>query len=202
MWSNLARGGRRVEGLRPPTVVSGVFAAFLATLLAAPASVTVRDLDGRRLTLLSPADTQLELLFFISTDCPISNRYAPEIHRVCNDYQSRGVRCFAVYADAPDKEAVNRHRREYGFGAAVPGIVDRDRSLVRAVGPRVTPEVAVYSSAGRIYRGRIDDLYVDAGRTRRAATRHDLRLAVDAALGGRPIAPSETEAVGCYIQRP
>jgi hypothetical protein len=66
----------------------------------------------------------------------------------------------------------------------------------------VTPEVAVYSSAGRIYRGRIDDLYVDAGRTRRAATRHDLRLAVDAALGGRPIAPSETEAVGCYIQRP
>jgi AhpC/TSA family protein len=163
--------------------------------------MAVRDVDGKPWTLLTPAGHQLDLLFFISSDCPISNRYAPEIQRVCSDYRSRGVRCFAVYPDAPDDAAVTRHRQEYGFGA-VPGIIDRDRSIVRAVGPRVTPEVAVYSSTGRVYKGRIDDLYIDAGRARRAATRHDLRLALDAALGGAPIAPSETEAVGCFIQRP
>ena len=176
-----------------------------ALLLIAGLAITpvaVRDIDGNRLSLLSPPEHQLELLFFISSDCPISNRYAPEIQRVCSDYQSRGVRCVAVYPEAPDAATVKRHRREYGFAAAIPAVIDRDRSLVRAVGPRVTPEAAIYTSRGRVYKGRIDDLYVDVGRTRRAPTRRDLRLALDAALAGRSIAPPDTEAVGCFIQTP
>jgi hypothetical protein len=175
-------------------------ALLLAAVLLTP--VGVRDIDGNGLSLLSPPGRQLDVLFFISADCPISNRYAPEILRVCNDYRSRGVRCVAVYPDAPDVPTVKRHRQEYGFGTAVPAVIDRDGSLVRAVGPRVTPEAAVYSAAGRVYKGRIDDLYVDVGRARRMPTRQDLRLALDAALAGRPVAPSETEAVGCFIQKP
>src|SRR5712691_226158 len=116
----------------------------LAGLIAAAAPLTVRDVDGKSWSLLAPEGRQLDLLFFISSDCPISNRYAPEIQRVCSDYQSRGVRCFAVYPDAPDINAVMRHRQEYGFGALVPAIVDRARALVRAVGPHVTPEAAIY----------------------------------------------------------
>jgi hypothetical protein len=176
-----------------------------ALLLLAALSVTpvvVRDIDGKPWTLLSPDRGQLDLLFFISPDCPVSNRYAPEIQRVCSDYQSRGVRCFAVYPDAPDVKAVMRHRQEYGFGAMVPAISDPARALVRAVGPHVTPEAAIYSSAGRVYRGRIDNLYVDVGRSRRAPTRQDLRLALDATLAGKPVTPAETEAVGCFIQTP
>ena len=80
---------------------------LIAGLAATP--VAVQDIDGHRLSLLSPPEHQLELLFFISSDCPISNRYAPEIQRVCNDYQSRGVRCVAVYPDAPDAATVKRH---------------------------------------------------------------------------------------------
>jgi AhpC/TSA family len=170
---------------------------LIASLAATP--VAVRDIDGTPLSLLSPSGRQLDLLFFISSDCPISNRYAPEIQRVCSDYQSRGVRCVAVYPDAPDVATVKRHRQEYGFAAAIPAVIDRDRALVRAVGPRVTPEAAIYSSNGRLYRGRIDDWYVDVGRARRAPTHQDLRLALDAALAGKPISPSETEAVGCFI---
>ena len=173
---------------------------ILAALSVTP--VAVRDIDGKPWTLLSPARGQLDLLFFLSSDCPISNRYAPEIQRVCNDYQSRGVRCFAVYPDAPDVKTVIGHREEYGFGALVPAVIDRARALVRAVGPHVTPEAALYSPAGRVYKGRIDDLYTDVGRSRRTPTRHDLRLALDAALAGRPVTPPETEAVGCFIQTP
>ena len=64
----------------------------------------------------------------------------------------------------------------------------------------MTPEAAIYSLKGRVYLGRIDDLYVDVGRARREATRHDIRLALDAALAGRSIPQPETEAVGCFIQ--
>jgi hypothetical protein len=161
--------------------------------------LSVRDLDGRTWTLLAPTGGQVDLLFFLSPECPISNRYAPEIQRICGDYRSRGVRCFTVYPSA-EMAAVKQHRQEFGLGG--PAAIDHDHSIVGAVGPSVTPEAAVYSSAGRVYRGRIDDLYVDIGRSRRAPTRRDLRLALDAVLARRPVATPETEAIGCSIQTP
>jgi len=178
---------------------SGAFAPRLPVA----AAVTARDTGGKSWTLLSPDAHQFDLLFFVATDCPISNRYAPEIARICADYRGRGVRCFLVYPETGlDSATVSSHTRDYGLSAAGPAIIDTGHVLVRAVGPRVTPEAALYSSAGRVYRGRIDDLYVDAGRSRRQATQHDLRLRIEAALAGRSIVAAETEAVGCFIANP
>jgi hypothetical protein len=167
------------------------------------APVKTADVDGHALTLLAPAAHQFDLLLFVATDCPISNRYAPEIARICSDYRDRGLRCVLVYPDAAvDPSAIASHRREYGLSGTGPAVIDRDHALVRAAGPRVTPEAALYSSSGRVYRGRIDDLYVDVGRSRRQASQHDLRIRIEAALAGRTIAPAETEAVGCFIPNP
>ena len=181
-----------------------VVSALIAVLtLGQPVGpLEIRDVDGRRWTLLAPSANQLDLLFFVSTDCPISNRYAPEINRTCADYQARGVRCFLVYPDpSADPATVNAHRHAYGLDRTIPAILDPSQRLVGVVEPRVTPEAAIYSSAGRRYRGRIDDLYIDVGRARRQATRHDVRLALDAALAGLPIAQPETDAVGCFIPK-
>ena len=189
-------------------LLSFIVSALLLSIAGSatrPATTVLRatDTDGKSWPLLSPVAHEFDLLFFVATDCPISNRYAPEIARICKDYRARGVRCFLVYPDTgADVGAVTAHRREYGLSTAAPAIIDRDRTLVRAVGPRVTPEAALYSSTGRVYRGRIDDWYVDVGRSRRQATQHDLRLRIDAALAGRSIAPAETEAVGCFIAKP
>src|SRR5262245_50979528 len=38
-------------------------------------------------------------LVFVLADCPISNGYAPEINRLCADYEPRGVRVFLVHVD-------------------------------------------------------------------------------------------------------
>jgi hypothetical protein len=171
----------------------------VAASLSSTAPVAAPDVGGRSWKLLAPPPGQVELLLFLSTDCPISNRYVPEIVRLCNAYASRGVRCFTVYPDASDGAAVIAHRREFSFPATIPALIDRERRIVRAVGPRVTPEAAIYTSSGRVYRGRIDDLYVDVGRTRRAATTHDVQAALDAVLSGRSVMPSETEAIGCSI---
>jgi AhpC/TSA family len=187
-------------------MVSGLLALVVAlAFAAAPLTATpmaATDIDGKSWTLFAPAAHQLDLLFFVAADCPISNRYAPEIARICRDYSSRGVRCFMVYPDAAvEAAAVAKHRGDYGLGST-PAIIDRRHQLVDAVGSRVTPEAALYSSAGRVYRGRIDDWYIDVSRARLQANRHDLRLALDATLAGRPVAQPETEAVGCFIVAP
>ena len=77
---------------------------------------------------------------------------------------------------------------------------DRDHALVKTAGATITPEAAVFDARQRlVYRGRIDDRFVELGRERPAATQHDLRNALTAALAGKPVSPSHTQAVGCFI---
>jgi hypothetical protein len=180
--------------------------AVLALAASSPAPralapISVHDVDGRAWSLLTPAPGHADLVIFIATDCPISNRYAPEIVRIAHEYAARGVRAFLVFADAATKVAdVKTHAREFGE-SGITAIVDTNHLLVNATGATVTPEAAVYASTGLVYSGRIDDLYVDIGKMRPAATRHDVRLALDAALSGKPMTIPSTTAIGCYISK-
>src|ERR1700686_4625573 len=68
-----------------------VFAAFALRLSAAsPPGLRLPDLDNQ---LVDPfqtaADTKAIVFLFISVDCPVSNRYAPEIRRL-NEKFARG----------------------------------------------------------------------------------------------------------------
>jgi hypothetical protein len=77
---------------------------------------------------------------------------------------------------------------------------DPDHDLVRLAGATITPEAAVFVQGREmVYRGRIDDRYVDFGMTRTKATTHDLRNTLDAVLAGKPVPAARTRAIGCYI---
>jgi hypothetical protein len=141
----------------------------------------------------------MTVLIFVSTDCPVSNRYAPDITRLYQEFASRGVHFRLVYPNPLDSEAkVATHLKEYGY----PPIAehDRDHALVKKAGATITPEVAVFDAQGRLmYRGRIDDRFVELSRERPAATQHDLRNALAALVAGKTVSPSRTQAVGCFI---
>ena len=65
----------------------------------------------------------------------------------------------------------------------------------------MTPEAAVFTPALELaYRGRIDDLWVDLGKSRPAPTKHDLDTALEAVLDGKPVPEAATPAIGCFIQ--
>ena len=64
----------------------------------------------------------------------------------------------------------------------------------------MTPEAAVYDRERRlIYRGRIDDRYVNIGLERPAPTRRDLEEVLTAVAAGTSVTPRMTQAVGCYV---
>ncbi len=138
-------------------------------------------------------------LFFIGHDCPISNAYAPEIQRLYAQYAPQKIAFYLVYAD-PDITlgVATRHAKAYGYG--FPLLLDPAHQLTRKVGATVTPEAALLTPQGRLlYRGRIDDQYADYGRRREIATRHDLRLALEAVVQGRAVPHRFTRAIGCFI---
>lgn len=162
------------------------------------ATTSVRDIDGHRLNLVGQ-DTKAEVLFFITTDCPIANSYLPEINRIVTGYAPRKIAFYAVYTDpAISVQAIRKHAHE--FGLRIPLIPDTTHDLVHRVGATVTPEVAVLNEQGKlVYRGRIDDWYVDFGKRRSAPTRRYLQQALDAVLSGKPVAIPNVEPIGCSI---
>jgi hypothetical protein len=141
----------------------------------------------------------VEVFVFVRTDCPITNRYAPELTRIAKEFQGRHVAFYLVYPDPNEnKRAIENHMAEYGF----PGtpLRDPDHTLEKRAHATVAPEAAVFDAAGNLkYHGRIDDLYVSPGVARPAAQVHDLENAITAVLAGKPVARPETRAIGCSL---
>src|SRR5215813_11879516 len=56
------------------------------------------------------------VIFFTTTDCPVSNGYVPEMNRIRSDYANRGIAFYAVQTDTtiPDAE-VRKHVSEFGI---------------------------------------------------------------------------------------
>jgi hypothetical protein len=157
------------------------------------------DLDDKPFDLWTDSSAPATVVVFTRGDCPISNRYAPEVRRLCEEFQPRGVRFFLVYVDPQETaESVRAHLAEYEY--SIPGLRDPRHGLVEETGATVTPEAVVFDSERKIaYRGRIDNLFADFGKARPAATTHELADAIAATLAGEPVAAPETKAVGCYI---
>ncbi len=159
--------------------------------------VGVYDLQGDYVRVF-PGRSGLQVFVFMREDCPISNRYAPELNRLHEDFGDK-AKFFLVYPDPQAAaDSIEAHRAEYLL--AMPALIDSDHLLVDYSGVRTTPEVAVYRDHHRIYRGRIDDRFVAFGKERAAPTTRDLHDVLTALLAGDDPAPYETEAVGCYIQ--
>jgi hypothetical protein len=87
-------------------------------------------------------------------------------------------------------EAIRAYLESYGFHGRV--LRDEEHALVRLTGATITPEAAVFSREASgptlVYRGRIDDRYVEPGRARPAPTVRDLDEVLSA-LSGRRIGP-------------
>jgi hypothetical protein len=154
-------------------------------------------LAGLILSLLLAQTDRLTVYVFTTTDCPIANRYAPEIQRLAAKYQqfAHFVLVYPVPTDTP--ELINEHQKKYAY--VLDSVRDIDQKLVKLTGVTVSPEVAVMRGTQLLYRGRIDDRYIELGKDRPAPTRRDLEAALDLITTGRPAVVKQTRAVGCFL---
>ena len=159
----------------------------------------VRDLNNNPVDPFLDSRSKATVLIFVRTDCPISNRYAPEMERLFKKYAAKKIAFWLVYPDASTTaKSIREHVSE--FRLTMPVLIDARHDLVKKSGVTVTPEVAVFLADGHeVYRGRIDDRYVDFGKERAAPTTRDLQEALDALVAGKMVANATTTAVGCYI---
>src|SRR5579871_4910662 len=174
-----------------------IAAAIVA--LAATVPIRVVDLENHAVDPFAIAANAKAVVFlFTATDCPISNRYAPEIQRLYHTYADRGVKFFLIYPNPADTPALIRvHAKSFGYPADA--LRDPQQALAKAAKVTIAPEAAVFVAGRLVYHGRIDDRFVDFGIDRPQPTVRDLDEAIRAVLAGKPVPHPVTQAVGCYI---
>lgn len=159
---------------------------------------TYKDVAGKEFA-IPDAKSKATVLLFVAVDCPISNRYAPEMGRIYRDFNEKGVSFVRVYVDSSvETKEITQHGIDFKMPSFA--LLDSKHQLVKALGMTVTPEVAVIGSNGAlVYRGRINDLYMEHGRLREGDFRQDLRESLTEYLAGKPVSKPRTTAIGCGI---
>jgi len=163
-------------------------------------------LDGQPLSTIAPAGSRAAVLFFVASDCPISNRSFPEMQRLREAFAPRGIRFWYVYPNPTETPAAIRAHQD-AFDREGEAITDPEAALVKRTHATVTPEAAILIPAPNggwsfAYAGRIDDRFVSLGQERP----HPSQLFVDRALtnllAGKPIVADAGHPVGCAIIPP
>ncbi len=163
-------------------------------------SFTLPGVDGELHSLADYAGSELLVLIQSCNHCPYVLAWEGRMIAIQSEYADRGVRVVAVNSNDASRYAADsfdemqaRSRRE-GFNFDY--LYDEGQSLARALGAERTPEVFLFDRERRLaYHGAIDD-----NRDETAVTRHYLRDALDALLGGARPAVSETPPVGCTVK--
>jgi hypothetical protein len=161
-------------------------------------SQTALDLAGHPVNPLERTNSAT-VLIFVSVDCPISNKYAPEIQRLKGVFEKQNVMFWMVYPEADTLVAeIKEHVREFGLGDRI--LRDPSHFLVKKARATVTPEAAIFDRNRRlVYFGRIDNRFVALGQARTEATYRDLEQNLNLLLQGKPIPQKQTKAIGCHI---
>lgn len=163
-----------------------------------PPKLVVKDIANVQVSVPVPGK-KVTVLLFVGTECPVSNRLAPEISRIVSKYTPKSVSFVYVYPDVQVKpEAVRKHGKDYGLGGTA--VIDKDRVLVKQFKPTVTPEAAVILPSGDlVYRGRINNLYTDHNQTKETSNKNELREVLDQVLAGKKVTVKFMSAIGCAI---
>jgi peroxiredoxin len=181
---------------------SAAEAAALSLGEAAPmATVKMKGVDGRELSIADVAGAKGTLVMFSCNHCPYVKAWEDRIASIGNGAPARGVGVIVINANDPeaypDDDYPEMQKRAEAKGFQFPYVVDATSDVARAFGATRTPEVYLFDAAGKLaYRGAIDDNAQDAAK----AQHRYLADAIDALAAGREVAERETKAIGCSIK--
>ena len=161
-------------------------------------AISAADLEGN-IRVLPVQSSRATVLIFVLHDCPVCNRYAPEINRITAGYKASNVATYVVYEESDVTPPQARaHAKAYGLTCGL--LYDPRHKLAHQLGATAVPEAVLLSPGGDVvYLGRIDDSFTHFGMVSRQPATHDLRDALDALLAGKSVAVAQTPVVGCSI---
>ncbi|MBC8357137.1 MAG: redoxin domain-containing protein [Planctomycetes bacterium] len=149
---------------------------------------------------LSDSDSDIVVVAFIGTECPLAKLYGSRLANLAEKYKSQGVAFVGISSNQQDTPTeLGHYARRHGIAFTL--LKDPGNRVADLFQAERTPEVFLLD-AERIVRywGRIDDQF-GIGYARAEPQTHYLTDAINEMLAGEPVSTPQTESVGCHIGR-
>lgn len=170
-------------------------------------SFSLPGVDGKTHTLSEYAASPVLAIVFTCNHCPTAQLYEGRIKKLVADYRGRGVAFVAIQPNAADAVRLG----ELGYTDVGDSFEDMKiraayrhfdfpylddgptQAVAQAYGPQATPHIFIFDKERKLrYEGRIDNSQRES-----LVKIQDARLALDALLGGKPVATAHTPVFGC-----
>lgn len=154
------------------------------------------------------------IIFFLGTNCPITQNTTIEINRLFDKYTDTHLN---------DNSNQNKNKKEFEFKAVFPNLdddtllikqfktkygikfsclIDTNQSLTNKFDMTTLPEVVVfYNDSNVVYKGKIDDLYFDIGKRRQNTYKRILDLKLDSIYNNLLPVEKYVRPLGCVIEK-
>jgi peroxiredoxin len=138
-------------------------------------------------------------LIFTGNACPTAKGWGEELVKLQDDFRDKGVRLVLINSNnaylSPSDSLEEMKIRVQKQGFNFPYLKDESGAVARSFGAVCTPHTFVLDENRRLrYKGRLAD-----SRRPAAATRHDLREALNDLAEGREVEVPVTEPFGCAL---
>ncbi|MBC7909703.1 MAG: thioredoxin family protein [Pyrinomonadaceae bacterium] len=154
------------------------------------------DMDGKDQWLSALKGKNGTVFIFTSAQCPVVKAYNERMEKLAQDYKARGINVIGINSNATENvDQMKAHAADYKLTFTM--LQDKGNKIADMLGAKVTPEAFVLDANNKlVFHGRIDNSKSGVN-----IESNDLRDALDAMLGGKPIANTEPAAFGCSIKR-
>jgi peroxiredoxin len=160
------------------------------------------DTNGEMVSLEDFRGAPALLVLFICNHCPYVKHIRAGLAQLARDYLPRHVAIVAIssndVANYPDDSPMKMKEEMKAAGYTFPYLYDETQEVAKAYRAACTPDIYLFDKNRKlVYRGQLDDSRPNSGLP---VTGKDLRAALDAVLGGKPVSANQKASVGCNIK--
>ena len=176
-----------------------------STMLALGTPAPDFSLPNTKGNMVSLADFEQEpalLVVFMCNHCPFVKHVLSGLVELVKEYQAKGLAAVGINSndvasfpeDRPEMMATVADERGFTFAY----LYDETQEVAKAYHAACTPDFFLFERERKlVYRGQMDD---SRPGNNRPVTGKDLRAALDAVLGGKPVFEQQTPSMGCNIK--
>ena len=151
------------------------------------------------LNLCNAQKSKLNVYVFVAEECPISINMTPALNQISARFINEANFNLVFPLENSTIASSEKFKNKYHLDN-FKVILDKKQKLTKLLHAEVTPEAIITNENGKIlYKGRINDSYLDVGKRRHIYSNNDLLDALKLLEGGNDVPKPWKNAVGCLI---
>lgn len=160
------------------------------------------DVHGKMVALSDFPDARAVVIVFMCNHCPYVKHLRSGLAQLARDYLPKGITILGINSndvenypgDSPSRMGEEAKAAGYLF----PYLYDESQAVAKAYRAACTPDFYLFDhNQMLVYRGEFDDSRPGNGVP---VTGKELRSALDAVVGGKPVSPQQKPSLGCNIK--